>query len=124
MSEITIYSDVNQVTPQKKALLTNIESIYQSINNILATNKGERVFNPEFGSNLENLLFEPIDNITALKVFTFLTNAIERFEPRVTINYGRTTVTPDVSNQSYELLLVFNVKSTGEEQEFIGELIR
>ena len=54
---MSIYTDINQYTPTAQVLLTNIESIYQSLNNILTTKPGERVFNPEFGGELDDLLF-------------------------------------------------------------------
>jgi phage baseplate assembly protein W len=39
--------------------IKNFESIKRSVRNIISTNKGERPLNPDFGSNVRALLFEP-----------------------------------------------------------------
>lgn len=57
-------------------------SIYQ----ILGTKQGERVMEPEFGSRVHELLFEPIDEITISLARVYTIQAIERWEPRVVLN--------------------------------------
>jgi phage baseplate assembly protein W len=44
---------------------TNESSVTNSIQNILFTRKGSRRMLPEFGSNLNLYVFEPLDEITA-----------------------------------------------------------
>ena len=39
-----------------------IDAVKENIRNLLLTRKGERVFNPELGVGLENLLFENIND--------------------------------------------------------------
>ena len=41
------------------ARLTNEESVKQSIRNLILTNVGERMFEPDVGSTVNNALFEP-----------------------------------------------------------------
>ena len=36
-------------------------AIKQAIVNLLLTNKGEKLFNPEYGSDIRAYLFEPLD---------------------------------------------------------------
>ena len=36
-------------------------AIKQSIVNLILTNKGERLFNPDYGSDIRSYLFEPLD---------------------------------------------------------------
>ena len=104
-----IYSDINQVDPTKRSLVYDLDSIYQSIGNILSTRKGTRLFLPEFGSNIEDLLFEPMDDITASKLYDFVIEAIERWEPRVQLDYGRSSVTPNYDKYLYDVTLSFRV---------------
>ena len=61
------------------------ERISDSIHLILSTAIGERPFNPEFGSRLPQLVFEPND-LTLKSVLRFYTaEAIARWEKRVDI---------------------------------------
>jgi len=64
---------------------TGINAIKQSINNILKTNHGERLFNPYFGANLRQFLFENINNVTAAAICSAVELAIKNDEPRVKI---------------------------------------
>jgi len=62
------------------------EAIYNSIKNIILTPKGTRIYNPEFGTNIHLAIFER--NTESLKNFieSEIETAIEKFEPRVTID--------------------------------------
>ena len=64
---------------------TGIDVIYQSIYLILSTRLGERFNNPEFGSKLFNLLFEPRDEFLNSLIRMHVVDAIKRWERRITI---------------------------------------
>lgn len=64
---------------------TNTDAVSTSIRNILLTMKGERFFNPYFGSNLKNYLFENFDGITKNGMRTAIEDAITNYEPRANI---------------------------------------
>ena len=46
---------------------------------------GERFFNPILGSEVTNLLFENIDNLTASEISDQIKITVENFEPRVVL---------------------------------------
>lgn len=69
-------------------------SIYQ----ILGTRIGERVMVPEFGSRLEELLFEPIDEIVLALARLYTIEAIEKWEPRVELNEVVISIKPDINH--------------------------
>lgn len=105
------YSDVNSFTPSKSVpKLVDMNSVYQSIMNILNTNKRERVFLPEFGADLDKLLFELMNFETSIKILTFITNAINRWEPRVRVRTDISRVIPDPENHKYDVTVYFEVK--------------
>lgn len=60
--------------------------INQSIFCILSTRIGERYNNPEFGSNLHTVTFEPNDRITKDLLYYYIKTALDRWEKRITIN--------------------------------------
>ena len=57
-----------------------------NIRNLLLTQKGERVFQPEFGTNLRSLLFEQITNQTIDKINDTIIEAIKNWLPYVIVN--------------------------------------
>ena len=60
-------------------------AIKQSIVNLILTNKGERLFNPDYGSDIRSYLFEPLDYGTAALIKKSIGQTITRFEPRITV---------------------------------------
>jgi len=65
--------------------VVNERAIVQSLKNIISTNLGERLFQPEIGSDVRRMLFENIakENLTA--VSTYIQTAILKNEPRVSL---------------------------------------
>ena len=59
--------------------------INRSIRNLVLTNRGEKFFQPLFGSNVYNSLFENIDNLSVALKDTIV-NLIANNEPRVKLN--------------------------------------
>ncbi len=61
------------------------ERIKDSIHLILATRPGERPHNPEFGSRLFSLVFEPNDEILQRLLVFYTAEALKRWEKRIEI---------------------------------------
>lgn len=81
------------------------KAVINSIKNILSTNKNERMFNPSFGGNIRALLFENVDNLTAIRMEKQIINLIENFEPRASIS--KVVVTPEPDINSFKVYLEF-----------------
>jgi len=62
--------------------LTDIEIVKRDILSHIWTRKGERVMMPNFGTTLQDLMFEPLDNTTVNTVREELIEVIEH-DPRV-----------------------------------------
>ena len=65
---------------------SDAEDVNESLEVLFSTRLGERYFAPDFGANLERLVFEPLD--ASLKAFmrTLLEEGIARYEPRIVVN--------------------------------------
>lgn len=63
---------------------TTKDQIKSNLTNYMLTNKGERPFNPEFGADLRNLLFDQDSDFTSAKE-VLLDNLVIYF-PMITIN--------------------------------------
>tara|TARA_R100001591_G_scaffold17322_1_gene23593 strand:- start:20 stop:427 length:408 start_codon:yes stop_codon:yes gene_type:complete len=64
---------------------TTREQTKSNLINYLLTNRGERVFNPNFGADLRNLLFEQIIDRTTEDLKARIQNDISIFFPNVVI---------------------------------------
>ena len=95
-----IYSDLdltflpNPVTGDV-ALKYDQQAVIRSIRNLLSTNLSERLFQPELGTTLNSLLFEPLTNLTATLIENEITRMISNYEPRATINTISVSSLPD-----------------------------
>ena len=114
------YSDVNPRYGIKSSniLDSGLEAINSSIENILGTSFGERLFLPEFGSRIGNLLFENINDETAQNIFDELTNAINNWEPRIEVVLDESYIVPDPDNNSYQIFLVYRLVDIDLRGEF------
>ena len=90
-------------THQNTVALINY-SLYQ----ILMTTPGERMWNPEFGCKLRELIFKNVSDTTFTTAKNIILTAIRRWEPRVTVEPADITVTVTAATLSSEA--VVNVK--------------
>ena len=87
-------------------LVENEDAVKQSIINILLTNTGERVFNPNFGSEINKMLFENVTPQTSSTLTSLIKAAIENFEPRAQLHEVQCTPSPD--ENAYAVTVVFS----------------
>ena len=80
-------------------------AIKQAIVNLLLTNKGERPFNPDYGSNIRSYLFEPLDYGTAAQVEMSITSTLSEFEPRINVLSIETY--PNYDNNSFDVDMTY-----------------
>lgn len=109
-----LYSDVNQSNPFISERVNDEDSVQQALYNLLRTRKGERVFHPEYGMDIEYLLFELITDDVSLELEVRTKQAITKWEPRVQIL--SISVTPDPDNNTYELSMYYRIKGLGDRQ--------
>lgn len=112
---MAVYFDLNMYSPTKRSQSYDIDSIYQSLGILFNTRPGEILFQPDFGLPLEESLFEFVDVATSLAIFTAVTDAVTRFEPRVQLDNSRTTVTPYPDENRFDLEIYFTIPSLSAE---------
>lgn len=71
--------------PNTKDLYRNMDlfSIEQSLKNLIFTNRGERMFQPDVGCDIKKQLFENYTPETAEMMKTYIETTIKNYEPRV-----------------------------------------
>jgi len=65
--------------------LTTFDQARSNLKNLLLTKKGERVLQPNFGSGLQDLLFEPIDDEFENKLVDTITESVSTWLPYINI---------------------------------------
>lgn len=118
----TLYTDLHQGNPSKKILAKDLEEIYQSVTNIFCTPLGTRIFNPEFGSRVEDLIFEPMTEVLKIQFIDSIEYALSRWEPRVQINTSKSYIEFDEDSNSMEISLILRLKEFEDSYiEYVGE---
>ena len=95
--------------PQNNDLigLRNENAIARSVRNLVQTIQGERPFQPVLGSNVQNLLFDNMDKLTASAIKQEIINTIENYEPRVEM--GEVTVEPNYDNNEFQVSVQYYI---------------
>ena len=87
-------------------------AVKQAVLNILLTNKGERVYDAQYGSNVRTYLFEPLDFGTAGSIKDEIVRTLKSYEPRVTIQ--ECLVEPNFDSNGFDVRLDFKVISRAD----------
>lgn len=85
----------------------DVNAVKQSLKTLIFTRYNERLFQPELGSPIYRLLFEPVDPITTEAIRRSIENLIQNHEPRVILN--QLDVIPREDENSYEISIFFTV---------------
>lgn len=107
-----VYSDfmVDLVPhPNTQDLVRNVNeaAIKRSLRNLLLTNPYERLFQPNLGSKIRKLLFEPITPELGDLIKTYVTETINNHEPRVKLI--EVSVVPDEAKNRYNVDIFFYI---------------
>lgn len=119
-----IFSDVNIWSDAigSADLNFNVNSIRASVFTILSTIRGERLFYPEFGSNIENLLFDPMDSILTNQLKSEILDSITKWDNRILVDSTNTTVSANFEAQRYDVVLAYSIPSLGIEESLTFNL--
>jgi phage baseplate assembly protein W len=102
-------SAVFEVNPLNDDLivLKNSNAIARSIRNLIFTNRGDKPFNPFLGSRVNQMLFDPMDQISSVSLRSEIERTINSFEPRVNLN--KVTVTPNYDENQYDIVIKYQI---------------
>ena len=110
MPEVSTFKDLS-ITFKKHPVTDDLvivkdkAAVAQSIKGLLLTRRGERPFQPDLGSGLQDLLFEPLDYGSGALIKKEIKETLSRYEPRISIT--KLMCYPDVSNNGYEVELEY-----------------
>jgi uncharacterized protein len=67
-------------------MLSDADDIQSSLEILLTTRPGERVMRPDYGCNLDELVFEPLTTTFKTYIKDLISTAILYYEPRIEVN--------------------------------------
>jgi phage baseplate assembly protein W len=79
------------------------DQIKANLVNYILTNFGERVFNPGFGGNLRNLIFEGIIDSTLEEIQFRIQNSISIYFPQISVSQIQFDTQPDENTINFTL---------------------
>jgi phage baseplate assembly protein W len=85
------------------------DQIKANLINYLLTNRGERVFNPNFGADLRSLLFDNVEERTLDDLTSIIQNDISLYFPQIIIENIKFNNNPD--NNSINFILTYSIKA-------------
>lgn len=107
-------------SPMFKLSYTTEQQAISNLKNLLLTTKGERPFQPLFGSDIYSLLFENIQSDLDSLLEESLTNDIGFWLPYILLNRVEVNSEPDFNKVSIKIN--FRVTSQGANQTIILEV--
>ncbi len=122
-----IYSDIDlsfKEHPTTGDLLKTKDAtvIKQSMRNILQTRKFERIGHPEIGSNLQDLLFDPMSIITETRLRQSIQTTMGNLEPRAIIRDIH--ITSEDDRNRYRVKIIFTMMGSQSSETFEQFLYR
>jgi phage baseplate assembly protein W len=91
--------------------------IKNSLEILLSTTLGERVMQPEYGCNLDQLIFEPLDTTFSTYITQLIQNAILFGEPRV--RFEDAEYFQDTLNGRVDITVNFTIISTNSRSNIV-----
>jgi phage baseplate assembly protein W len=98
----TLHPDTHDV-----ARVVDVNSVKQSVKTLVLTQFGEKPFQPNVGSPVYGLLFEPDDEITVELVKQSIIQTITNEEPRCVLN--NVNVSSDPDNNAFNVTISYTV---------------
>lgn len=107
-----LYSDIDfnfTRTPGRNDIALSYDemAVIRSVRYLLLTKNYERPFQPNIGSRIEQLLFEPVDFLTAQDLKTEIETTLNNHEPRVRLT--QVTIEEKIDNNSYNVGIEFYI---------------
>jgi phage baseplate assembly protein W len=87
------------------------DQIKANLVNYILTNFGERVFNPGFGGNLRNLIFEGITDSTLEEIQFRIQNSISTYFPQISISQIK--FDPQADENTINFTLTYQITNFG-----------
>ena len=97
------------------ATVKDAVSVKRGIKNVLLTAPFERLFQPEFGSGIKNILFEPMTPLTEQRLSDACADAIDAWEKRASVI--NIAVISEEEYNRYRVAIKFSINNSLETEQ-------
>lgn len=127
---INKYSDISMTSKfdsisKKFKIEKNVDvlAVKNSIKNIFNWIKGERVLDPNFGTDISKILYDPINSYSSEKIIAEIQMAISEYEPRAEIDkiYNLNSIN-NTENNTIEIEIVWHIVGLPDEK-FLEKIV-
>lgn len=111
------YKDINFFYPKRQPEVVDAEAVRQELAMLFNTRTGSRLFNPDYGIDLESSLFDLMNVVSSNSLFFEIADKIKRYVGSVNLDMAKSNVTPDAENNRYIIELYFTINGI-QDQKF------
>ena len=86
------------------------DAVKQSVYNLIMLNRYEKPFRPEISGEVRELLFEPMNQSTAIAIRSKIEFILKQFEPRIQLE--DVLVEPFFEKQQYDITIKYKIINT------------
>jgi phage baseplate assembly protein W len=115
------FPPVFEYDTQSVSLVSGVDDIEESLNILLSTSLGERVMQPQYGCNLNDYIFDPLDSGMIGYLKDRVQNSILFYESRITVE--NITVTPadspDLLQGRFTIAVEYSIPNTNSRFNYV-----
>ena len=105
------------------AMISDEDDIRSSLEILLTTRQGERVMRPDYGCNLDELVFEPLTTTFKTYIKDLIATAILYYEPRIDVDKIELDDTGELEGKIL-IIIEYKIKSTNSRFNFVFPFYR
>jgi phage baseplate assembly protein W len=102
-------------------MVSNIDDINESLNILLSTSLGERVMQPDYGCNLNDYMFESLNNSLIGLIKHHVENSILFYEPRIIAENVDVTAadSTDLFDGKFTITVEYTIPETNSRYNYV-----
>ena len=104
-------------------MVSDEADVQSSLEILLTTRPGERIMRPDYGCNLDELLFEPLTTTFKTFIKDLVTTAILYHEPRIEVNKIDIDETDELEGRVV-IAIEYTIRSTNSRYNFVFPFYR
>lgn len=114
-----IYKDIHEnldLDPVQRDISSyyDIGAVNNSLANLIRYRKGQRLYNMDYGLDIDDYIYEPINSATARAIGDRIRTAIKKWEPRIALS--SIDITPNIEANQYDIVVQYSIPLIGSNE--------